>query len=154
MIRDHRDLPDHQDYLYKPRVGSSGAKNPPISRHIFQALFYACHSPCSLLMPHDCMQPPAGEYHIDRIPKRTKCFEKDQTSPIWGLETVFAVSFAYVLAYHCLMMIGPFAFFGLWLKIHPTDFQDASIPVVIVLGALSLFWSGAGILTSTWNYKD
>jgi hypothetical protein len=90
--------------------------------------------------------------HLERIPKRTRCFDGDKSSPIWGLEAVFAVSFAYVFTYHFVMVAGPFAFFAWWLKVHPDDLQNASIPLAIVLGALSLFWSGAGILTS--NNED
>jgi hypothetical protein len=94
------------------------------------------------------MPPLGGDKNLKRIPRRKICFEMDSTSPIWGLEAVFAVSFAYVFVYHCVMLAGPFAFFTWWLKAHPDDFQNASIPATVVLGALSLFWSGAGILTS------
>jgi hypothetical protein len=94
------------------------------------------------------MPPPTGVVHLDRIPKRSRCFERETSSPIWGLEAVFAASFAYVLIYHFVIVAGPFAFFAWWLKFHPDDLQNASIPLSIVLGALSLFWSGAGILTS------
>jgi hypothetical protein len=147
MVREHEELPTHQDYQYNPRAGATGAKNPPISPHLFEALFYSCRFPCAWPIPHDCMHAPTGVKNLERIPKRKRCFERDQTSPIWGLETVFAVSFAYVLMYHCVIVAGPFGFFVWWIKVHPGDLQDASIPLAIVLGALSLFWSGAGILT-------
>lgn len=148
MVHEYRDLPTQQDYQYSPHAGTTNVKNPPISPHLFQALFYTCQFPCNWPIPHDCLQPPTGAKNIERIPKRVKCFERDQTSPIWGLEAVFAVSPARVLIYHCIMVAGPFAFFGWWLKAHPDDLQNASIPVTIVLGVLSLFWSGSGILTS------
>lgn len=148
MVREHRDLPTNQDYQYSPRAGAPGARNPPISPHLFEALFYACCFPCTWPIPHDCVPPPIGVANLERIPKRTRCFERDQTSPIWGLEAVFAVSLAYVFIYHCVVVAGPFAFFG-WLRAHPYDIQNASIPVTIVLGTLSLFWSGAGILTTS-----
>jgi hypothetical protein len=94
------------------------------------------------------MAPPDGNNILERIPKRNKCFQRDPNSPIWGLEAVFAVSFAYVFVYHCVIVAGPLCFFGWWLRANPSDLQNASIPVTIALGALSLFWSGSGILTS------
>ncbi|EHK15609.1 uncharacterized protein TRIVIDRAFT_228635 [Trichoderma virens Gv29-8] len=148
IVREHRDLPSDKDYHYDPRAGERDARNPPISPHHFQTLFYACCSPCTWPFPHDCIPVLTNTYNLARIPKRTREFESDPNSPIWGFETVFAVSFGYVLAYHCLMVAGPFIFWGLWLKFHPDDLQNASVPITVVIGALSLFWSGAGILTS------
>lgn len=146
MVRDYRELPTHQDYQYRPRAPA--AQNPPFGPHLFQALFYTCSSPCTWLIPHDCIPPPAGNSHLERIPKRRQSFERDLASPIWGFEAVYAVSLAYVLAYHFIILAGPFAFWGLWLKLHPDDLQNATVPMTIVLAGLSLFWSGAGILTS------
>src|SRR5579871_716724 len=140
MVREHKDLLTDKVYDYSPRSGDPSAKNPPISPHLFHALFYTCFSPCNWPIAHDCLAPPSGDEILHRIPKRNRCFKNDQTSPIWGLETVFAVSFAYVFVYHCVMVAGPFAFFGWWLIAHPYDLQNASIPVTVVLGALSLFW--------------
>ncbi|KAL6828399.1 hypothetical protein V8C40DRAFT_286390 [Trichoderma camerunense] len=148
MVREYRELPSDKDYHYDPRAGERDVRNPPISPHHFQTLFYACPSPCSWPFPHDCIPLVANTVNLARIPKRTREFEKDQSSPIWGFETVFAVSFSYVLVYHVVMVAGPFIFWGLWLKFHPDDLQNASVPITVVIGALSLFWSGAGILTS------
>lgn len=139
MVREYRGLQTDNSYKYSPRPGDIGARNPPISPHLFQALFYTCCSPCNWQIPHDCMLPPGGDKYLKRIPRRNRCFEKDATSPIWGLEAVFAVSFAYVFVYHCVMVAGPFAFFWWWLQVHPNDLQNASIP-----GALSL-------LERCWN---
>ncbi|KAL6834007.1 hypothetical protein J3E69DRAFT_325707 [Trichoderma sp. SZMC 28015] len=148
MVREYRELPSDKDYHYDPRAGERDVRNPPISPHHFQTLFYACPSPCTWPFPHDCIPLIANTANLARIPKRTREFEKDQSSPIWGFETVFAVSFSYVLAYHVVMVAGPLIFWGLWMKFHPDDLQNASVPITVVIGALSLFWSGAGILTS------
>lgn len=148
VVRDHKDLPLLQEYLYKPRAPAADARNPPISPHLFQALFYTCPSPCTWRIPHECIQAPPGSMHLERIPKRSKSFERDMDSPIWGFEAVFAVSHIYVLAYHCIMVTGPLIFWVWWLNIHPGDLQNASIPMTIILACLSLFWSSAGILTN------
>lgn len=147
MVREHRDLPTGQDYLYNPRR-DNGAQNPPLSPDLFQHLFYTCHWPYTWLTGHGCAASDKKIVHVQRIPKRNREFKDDLTSPIWDLETNFEVSFAYVLVYHCIMVAGPFGFFAWWLKDHPGDLTTASVPVTIVLGALSLFWSGAGILTT------
>lgn len=148
LVREYKDLPTHQDYQYSPRVGSADARNPPISPHAFESLLHACCDPCTWPIPHDCMPPPASVIYLERIPKRKRSFETDQASPIWGFETVFSPSLAHIFAYHCLMVIGPFAFWAWWLKEHPDDLQNASVPATLVLAALSLFWSSAGILTN------
>ncbi|KAL7800382.1 hypothetical protein V8C43DRAFT_302439 [Trichoderma afarasin] len=155
MVREYKDLPLDKDYHYDPRAGGQDVKNPPISPHHFQTRFYACSSPCTWLLPHDCMPLPQGPallpentIHLGRIPKRIREFGRDPSSPIWGFETVFAVSPEYVLAYHLVIVAGPLIFWGLWLKAHPDDLQNATVPITVVLGALSLFWSAAGILTS------
>jgi hypothetical protein len=148
MVPEYKDLPTKQDYHYVPRAGDPDARNPPLSPHLFDALFDSCPVPCSrIFFPHDCISPPTGAVNLNRIPKRTKAFENDHTSPIWGLRTVFAVSFAWVAAYHFIMVVAPFVFFGMWLRAHPGDYQNAAVPITVILGALSLFWSGAGILT-------
>lgn len=148
MVREGKELPQDSAYFYNPRGDS--AKNPPISIHMFDILFNAtCDSPCNWWNFHDCMLLRDSNDTLSRIPKRTKPFKDDyETLSIWGLEAMFAVSFAYVFIYHCTIIAGPFAFFFWWLRTHPDDYQNAAVPVTIVLGGLSLFWSGGGILTS------
>lgn len=147
MIREHKDLPSGADYHYDPH--KSGARNPPIPKDLFQTLLYACDSPCTQRFPHDCIFLTENTANIARIPKRIKKFEDDERLPIWGFEPVFSVSFTYVFVYHCVILIGPFIFWGVWLKYYPSDLQDASVPLSIIIAALSLFWSAAGILTSS-----
>jgi hypothetical protein len=138
-----QELPDTPEY--QPRSGP----NPPIPKKVFKILYYACPKDCKWLLPHSCSPAPAST-KWKQIPQRDKCFDSDRhiNVPLWGLEPVYAVSFSYVLAYHCMIVIGPVVLFGWWLGTHPDDWQNASILLVIVFGALSLFWAGAGILTS------
>lgn len=85
---------------------------------------------------------------LERIPERVSSFQHDMTVDIWGLSTVHDVSFAYVSFYHCLMVLGPLILFAYWMETFPQDLQNASVPMSLILGALSLFWSSCGILTS------
>jgi hypothetical protein len=156
MARGYRDLPIHSDYT----PNGDSARNPPLSTEEFAALFYSCEPKCHRLLPHHCFTSLHGTRHLDRIPKRKTPFITDTTSDvvpdptdeithdIWGLGAVHSVSFAYVCAYHIAIIAGPFAFFVWWITSFPTDLQNASVPVTIVLGLLSLFHSGSGIWTS------
>ncbi|KAK6863813.1 hypothetical protein PG995_000341 [Apiospora arundinis] len=146
MARDYRDLPTHEDYKYRPK--GQDAKNPPISQHMFDVMFNSCDIGCNRMLPHDCFQSPGGVDQLERIPKRVRSFQRDTTVEIWGLSTVHDVSFAYVSFYHCLMVLGPLVFYACWMKAFPQDLQNASVPISLVLGALSMFWSSCGILTS------
>lgn len=148
MVRNHKDLPIQQDYHYNPRAGQMDARNPPLDPHLFQSLFYTCNSPCNWPFPHECISPSTTIEHMERIPKRTKSFQRDMTSPIWGLETVFEPCVSRIIVYHCVVVAGPFVFWCWWLDQHPDDLQNASVPMAIVLGGLSLFWCSAGILTN------
>jgi len=110
MVRDHPDLPTDLTSHYCPRGPS--AKNLPILPHLFETLSCACPLPCTWPVPHDCLQPQQvmgghDAANIERIPKRNTSFEGDRASPVvWGLEPVYAVSFAYVLVYHGVMVVG------------------------------------------------
>ncbi|KAK8874992.1 hypothetical protein PGQ11_005506 [Apiospora arundinis] len=146
MARDYCDLPTHDDYKYRPK--GQDAKNPPISQHMFDVMFNSCDIGCNRMLPHDCFQPPGGMDQLERIPKRVRSFQRDMTVEIWGLSTVHDVSFAYVSFYHCVMVIGPLVFYACWMETFPQDLQNASVPISLVLGALSMFWSSCGILTS------
>jgi hypothetical protein len=115
MAHEYRDLPDQQDYKYTPRAGDPDAKNPPLSKHLFEAMYYTCPTPCTKWVPHNCSSPPNTGTIVTRFPKRAKEFHRDQTSPIWGLEAVFSVSAARIVIYHLIIVAGPFVFFGLWL---------------------------------------
>ncbi|KAK8126580.1 uncharacterized protein PG998_002339 [Apiospora kogelbergensis] len=45
MVRDHCDLPTHDEYKYKPK--GQEAKNPPISQHMFDVMFNSCDIGCN-----------------------------------------------------------------------------------------------------------
>lgn len=148
MVCEYKNLPTSQEYQHTPRT-NNGARDLPISSHLFEALFYACQTPCTYPLPHCCMPPPNGSTTIEHILKRRRSLQTDQTSPVRGLEAVYAVSFAYVFVYRCIMVAGPFAFWAWWPSTRSGDWQNATAPATVVLRALSCFWAGAGILTNS-----
>ena len=85
------------------------------------------------------------------IPKKREIFDITSNCPTniyaWGLEAKHVISAAYIAIYHLIIFLLPFGFWGWWIKEHPDDLQGASVPVTVVFGLLSLFWSTNGILT-------
>ena len=149
MVPEYRDLPEQQDYKYTPRAGDPDVRNPPLSAHLFDALYYTCSAPCNKWFPHECSPPPNGADSMIRLPTRGTCFQRDRTLSIWGMEAVFTVSAAHVIVYHLILVAGPFAFFGWWVgAAHPGDLQNASIPATVAIGAISLLWMASGIFAS------
>lgn len=145
MVREYKDLPTQQDYLYDPRAGTAEATNPPVSAHVFRTYFYhVCRDSCKRIFPHDCLVPLPSDLFLKRIPKRIATFDGNDISAVWGFEAVFHISFAYVLTYIVLAVVGPFAFWGWWQARNPTDLQNAAVPIGVVLGLLNIFW---GVIT-------
>jgi hypothetical protein len=100
---------------------------------------------------HDCLPRLNTKRAIERIPKKKSPFDTSSTDDkkayAWGLEARHEISAAYVAFYHLLILTLPFGFWGWWQATHPSDLQNASIPVTVVLAMLSLFWGTNGILT-------
>ena len=122
--------------------------NPPVPQDAFDALVYTCKPSCAWILPHDCFNPSSSAAYIERVPKRERDFMNDHGSPIWGFAAVYSVCWLRVALYHVIMVFGPLVFWLCWLKVHPGDWQNAAVPITVVLGSLSLFWSAAGILTT------
>ncbi|KAL8364769.1 hypothetical protein RB595_003849 [Gaeumannomyces hyphopodioides] len=145
LARERSDLPRKDEYCYDPRPDHQDATNPPIEDDVFQACYYSCPPSCIWSAFHHCIPDQTGTENLVRIPKRTKRFGEDQKQPVWGLEPVFAVSFFRVALYHFLILVGPFAYFGVYDATNPGDLQNATVPASIVLSFLSVFWALAGL---------
>lgn len=95
---------------------------------------------------------------VDCIPKKISPFDtasKNQTDIYaWGLEARYEISAAYVAFYHVVILAVPFAFWGWWQATQPSDLQNASIPVTVVIAMLSLFWGSNGILTQGRHFGE
>ena len=95
---------------------------------------------------------------INCIPKRKNIFNTRSNNPIdvyaWGLEAKHIISALYLVVYHFIIFLLPFGLWGWWIKKHPDDLQGASVPITMVLGFLSLFWSTNGILTQGRHSAD
>jgi hypothetical protein len=145
-----KDLPHHtnRDYQYEPKPAED---IPPIAEHEFSKHFYSCCKRCSNLKKtvlcyfHRCSKPcyrPRGA--ITRIPKKTWRFEESGPGRefVWGISGAERQSFYMIALYHLLILIPPFIFWFLWLFRwkHHGDLQNASVPFLMALGLISLFW--------------
>ena len=141
------EMPPFQD----PDYYYTANRFPPVLGSVFNAGFHGCTKACItshldiLRLFHQCKgRNHCGRFQVlDRLPKRVRKWEIDQDDEkdeAWGLNAVFAVSFCRVVVYHLLILAGPVASWGLWLKKWPTDWQNASVPFFAVVVLLSLFW--------------
>ena len=137
-------LPENQSqYVFTQTV-----RAPPISRHEFEMRLSSCQPGCKLRWLHDCFLSDESNNVIRHTPKKRNIFLYDTHArdEAWGLHAVHHISFLYILSYHLLIIAGPFVFWGWWLGKKPADWQNASVPFAMLLGSLSLFWSGFGLL--------
>lgn len=155
--------PDHDDqYHYRPRPTYSA----PITKHMFRHYFYGCYDGGALLhrlhargrrlllplaAPCRVRSPPAEL--LDHLPKRDRRVLAAAAAPrphgrveaCYGLAARERRSLARVAAYLCLA-VAPALWFALaWLLRRGGggggDLQDATVPMTLVLSALSVLWA-------------
>lgn len=64
----------------------------------------------------------------------------DAISEAWGLHVNVDLSFFRTVVYYVIILLGPVAFWGWWLHQWPTDWQNATVPMMVSLALLSSFW--------------
>lgn len=142
-------LPDehHKDmYDWSPRPPHPEAKMPPVDAHEFREAFNSCSSNCVFgrFGWHECCEPFEGIDSMLSIPKRREPWVVDgynRREVAWGIQANLEISMVRMATYHCLILLGPFAFWAVWQSFHRLDFQDASTPAMVVLMLLSLWWT-------------
>jgi hypothetical protein len=134
------DIPDDPDYEYSPKPPDDV---PPITPHEFELALGHCGDQCLLSWLHDCMEPPSGLDALHKIPKRSSTLHHTTNSPefAWGIQAQHIPSFLWILMYHSLIIFGTFGFWAWWRINHPSDLQNASTPLSVIVTLLSLFWA-------------
>ncbi|OTB18043.1 hypothetical protein K445DRAFT_20507 [Daldinia sp. EC12] len=137
----------NHDYEYRPRpMGNI----PPVSEHEFRLRFYACHDPRpqqSLLHRyHKCKKFGCHTHNaLHLFPKKKTRLEEagDTREMFWGIYARERISFSWVLGYNLFCLLPMLAFFIAWIlpRGRGADLQNPSIPLSIMMGMLSLFWS-------------
>jgi hypothetical protein len=89
------------------------------------------------------MEPPSGLHALHKIPKRSSALHRTTNSPefAWGIQAQQIPSFLWILMYHSLIIFGTFGFWAWWQINHPSDLQNASTPLSVIVTLLSLFWA-------------
>jgi amino acid transporter len=72
--------------------------------------------------------------------------DDELNSEAWGIKAQLVVSAAHLFVYNLLILVAPVVFYGWWLSKHPDALQDASVPLTIIVGLLTLFWTMTGLL--------
>lgn len=128
---------------------------PPISEHEFYKRFYSSSPPRPLhwhvlhsKTTRKCTQfKRRGHCReiIELLPKKLSLLDEggDQREFFWGMFAREVVCLRWVFFYNVICMLPLVWFFFMWIFRwgHASDLQDASVPVTMVLGMLSVFWS-------------
>lgn len=132
-------------YEYYPRPPH--VKNPPITKEEFKKYLRTCGRSCvwsSLpFFKHRCSRLHNNSHKWKRIPRKKAEFDTKAGEPgdvAFGIEAVYVLSFPIVFVYHSLLLLALFGFWLWWLKHHPDDLQNASVPTMVFLGIVGSFW--------------
>jgi hypothetical protein len=67
------------------------------------------------------------------------------TEPVlFGIQANYMLSLARMIMYHVIPILSGFAFWVYWLKHHPSDLQNASVPVFTIGMLLGTSWALLG----------
>lgn len=147
------ELPSEHDdeYHYRPKPAYSA----PITRHVFRHYFYGCYDSGTLshrfhtsipLVPNCRVRNPPSEL-LDFFPKRDRSVaeaaQSDKVEVCYGLLARECRSFFRVVMYLFVTMAPAFWFVFAWLFEwgNSGDLQDATVPITLMVSAVSLLWA-------------
>ncbi|KAH6714471.1 hypothetical protein BKA61DRAFT_482078, partial [Leptodontidium sp. MPI-SDFR-AT-0119] len=134
----------HQEYQYEPNPMNL---IPPIGPHEFYDRFHACYNPRSAFhFLHKCASFNKRTRDLLQLfPKSNSDLveDSDKREPFWGIVARERPSIARLLLYNLACALPCLIFFFMWLFSwgHGGDLQNASVPLSVMLAALSVFWS-------------
>ncbi|KAI8623942.1 hypothetical protein F5Y19DRAFT_481082 [Xylariaceae sp. FL1651] len=153
-------LPDDHgytiDYTYRPRPPA--ARKPLIDPARFSVLLKTCNSLCywSLLpkLLHKCRRLPVNSKEWLRIPQKKGVFgtttDLYSSGPqiaervAFGIEADYLPSNVFFFLYHAILILSGFGFWIYWLREHPGDLQNASVPLFTIFALIAAFWAFLG----------
>lgn len=142
------------EYDYSPRPVES---IPPIGPHEFYKRFHACYDPQHqswLPFRHIFCFHPSGHNRerLGCLPKRELNIieDSDQLEIFWGIYAREQPSFTGMLIYNIIFAAPCVMFVFMWLfgLGNTADLQNATVPITVTVGGLSVFWS---IFLSSFN---
>lgn len=123
-------------YSYNPKPYYEPYR-PPLTKHEWEDRFYD-------LLPSEYTVAPDA---VLKLPQRNKRFNLSShlsRETVWGLHAQVRISAAMVVAWQLAITLGGWFFVGWWLKDHPGDPQNASVPITLIIAALMLLWLPLG----------
>lgn len=120
---------------------------PPIGPHEFYDRFHACYNPRSAFhFLHKCTSFNKRTRDLLQLfPKSNYDLveDSDRREPFWGIVARERPSIVRLLLYNLACASLCLTFFFMWLFSwgHGGDLQNASVPLSVMLAALSIFWS-------------
>jgi hypothetical protein len=120
---------------------------PPIGRHQFYDRFHVCDKPRPMFhFYHKCRSFDKRTRDLLKLfPKCTSTLveESDKQEAFWGIVAREQPSVFRLLLYNFTCALPCIVFFFMWLFSwgHSGDLQNASVPLSIMVGSLSVFWS-------------
>lgn len=147
MVSIAKSMPEtaNPEYVFVPNDMNPAC---PISPDEFRLRFYECYRGGEKRHRHhfrNCRKQARPKRDcVDLIPKRRSNVveDSDETDRFWGLLAVEYPAFWIVATYQVLFITGPFVFWILWLSVfgQKGDWQNASVPVLVALGLMTVFW--------------
>jgi hypothetical protein len=143
------DFPNAENhaYVYNPKPMTD---IPPVTWHEFRNRFYKCRSTSnqnSWIPWRRWSKSTKGHCReaLDLFPKKTSPSDTSSGARevFWGICAQEVICFRWVVFWNvvCILPFVAFLFAWLFKAAKADDLQDASVPLMLVLSALSLFWS-------------
>ena len=86
-----------------------------------------------------------------RIPQKKSAFDAPSSAPTshldlvdkvaFGIEASYLPSHLFFLVYHVAFLLSGFGFWAYWIRHHPDDLQNASVPLFTVIMLIGSFWT-------------
>jgi hypothetical protein len=142
----------NEDYAYQPKPIN---EMPPISEHEFYKRFYFAN-PLNIFHQHPFHRKSNSKFNkakrkdhcceiLELLPKKLSQLDEssEQREFFWGIYAREVVCLRWVLFYNVLCILPFVWFLFMWIFPwgHASDLQDASVPITIMIGMLSIFWS-------------
>lgn len=149
--------PRDGDYVYHPKPIRP---QPPIAPHTFNHYFYRRTGSGFLyqllLGKRKRANQGNGDNVISIVPKRIgPLTEVGTLESFWGLNVIEKTSFVRVFTYS-FALLSPFIFFFFaWIFAwdHPGDLQNGSVPLILCLAVLGMFWGSLCLPTNPYEAK-
>lgn len=134
--------PDRPDYDFNPRPMSPF---PPYRWHEFYHRFYSCYDQRTYLhWFHKCRRPEFAPFEFQKLPRSKERINAglNERKEFWGIYARDQVMACRVVAWSIVAVAPAASFFFLWLFQlgGVEDLQNASVPLTITVGLLSLLW--------------